>query len=291
MQRTTMRHILGVWVAIGLVLSIATCGGNADTSPVAPSSTNGSPASPQIEPGARLVVDIVSSRGATLPVVIIAPSLLPLAAVVLLEGDDGTVTLGGTSEDPQIQSEGFLARNADAFAAQGLLVALVGVPSDRATGIDISYRISTQQSDDVAAVVAWIDARVSLSVWVLGMSRGSYSAANSAVRLNGVVDGFAVCSASTAPTGGPLPGGLLDMNLDQITIPSLVVGHQDDTCPGTPPTGVAAIAGALTSSRSVTQKIFTGGSPAISQPCGPRSAHGYFGIDDEVVAFMAGVMR
>ena len=178
MQRTTMRHILGVWVAIGLVLSIATCGGDADTSPVAPGSTNTSPASPQIELGARLVVDIVSSRGATLPVVIIAPSLFPLAAVVLLEGDDGTVTLGGTSEDPQIQSGGFLARNADAsdratarnadaFAAQGLLVALVGVPSDRATGIDISYRISTQQSDDVAAVVAWIDARASLSVWVL----------------------------------------------------------------------------------------------------------------------------
>ena len=286
-----MRRVLGVWVAVGLVLSIATCGGDADTSPVAPSSTNASPASPQIEPGARLVVDIVSSRGATLPVVIIAPSGLPLAAVVLLEGDDGTVTLGGTSEDPQIQSEGFLARNADAFAAQGLLVALVGVPSDRATGVDISYRISSQQSDDVAAVVAWIDARASLSVWVLGMSLGSYSAANSAVRLNGVVDGFAVCSASTAPTGGPLPGGLLDMNLDQITIPSLVVGHQDDTCPGTPPTGVAAIAGRLTSSRSITQKIFTGGSPAMSQPCGPRSAHGYFGIDDEVVAFMTGVMR
>jgi hypothetical protein len=224
-------------------------------------------------------------------VVIIAPSGLPLAAVVLLEGDDGTVTLGGTSEDPQIQSEGFLARNVDAFAAQGLLVALVGVPSDRATGVDISYRISSQQSDDVAAVVAWIDARASLSVWVLGMSLGSYSAANSAVRLNGVVDGFAVCSASTAPTGGPLPGGLLDMNLDQITIPSLVVGHQDDTCPGTPPTGVAAIAGGLTSSRSITQKIFTGGSPAMSQPCGPKSAHGYFGIDDEVVAFMAGVIR
>ena len=176
MQRTTVGHILGVWVAIGLVLSIATCGGDADTSPVAPSSTNTTPASPQIEPGTRLVVDIVSSRGATLPVVIIAPSVPSMAAVILLEGDDGTITLGGTSEDPQIQSEGFLARNADAFAAQGLLVALVGVPSDNATGIDLSYRISTEQSDDIAAVVAWIDARASLSVWVLGMSLGSYSA-------------------------------------------------------------------------------------------------------------------
>jgi hypothetical protein len=224
-------------------------------------------------------------------VVIIAPSVSPVAAVILLEGGDGIIGLGGTSEDPQIQSEGFLARNADAFATQGLLVALVGVPSDHPTGLDISYRISNEQSDDIAAVVAWIDARASLSVWVLGMSLGSYSAANSAVRLNGVVDGFAVCSPSTAPPGGPLPGGLLDMNLDQITIPSLLVGHQDDTCPGTPPTGVATIAQALTSSGSVTQKIFTGGPPAMSQPCGPKSAHGYLGIDDEVVGFMAGVMR
>jgi len=276
---------------MGLGLSTLSCGGDAEISPVAPSSINSSPPTLQIELGSRFVVDIVSSRGATLPVVIIAPSVFPRAAVVLLEGDDGTVALGGASENPQIQSEGFLARNADAFAAQGLLVALVGVPSDRASGIDISYRISSQQSEDVAAVVAWIDARASLPVWVLGMSLGSYSAANAAVRLNGVVDGFAVCSASTAPVGGPLPTGLLDMNLGQITIPSLVVGHQDDTCPGTPPSGVAAIAEALTSSRSVTQKLFTGGSPPMSQSCGPRAAHGYFGIDNEVVAFMATAMR
>ena len=281
--------IFGILMWLGV--STVSCGGDAEISPVAPSSTESPPATPEIELGSRFVVDIVLSRGATLPVVIIAPSVPPRAAVVLLEGDDGTITLGGTAENPQIQSEGFLARNAAAFAAQGLLVALVGVPSDRASGIDISYRISSQQSEDVAGVVAWIDERASLSVWVLGMSLGSYSAANAAVRLNGVVDGFAVCSASTAPVGGPFPSGILDMNLDQITIPSVVVGHQDDTCPGTPPTGVAAIVEALTSSRSVTQQVFTGGAPPVSQPCGPRSAHGYFGIDNEVVTFIASAMR
>ena len=51
------------------------------------------PASPQIDPGARLVVDIVSSLGATLPVVIIAPSVPPMAAVILLEGDDAVPSL------------------------------------------------------------------------------------------------------------------------------------------------------------------------------------------------------
>ena len=245
----------------------------------------------QIELDARFVVDIRSSRGETLPVVIISPSVLPRAAVVLLEGGDGIVTVVGSSEGPVIQSEGFLARNADMFASKGLLVALVGVPSDQENGIDLDYRISSRQSDDVAAVVDWIDARASLPVWVLGMSLGSYSAANSAIRLNDVVDGFAVCSASTTPTGGPLPGGILDLGLAEIVVPSLVVGHEGDTCPGTPPTGVAAIAGALTSSESVTQKVFGGGMPAPSPPCGPQSPHGYFGIDEEVVPFMASTMR
>jgi len=241
--------------------------------------------------GARFVVDIVSARGATLETVIIAPNALARAAVILLEGDDGTIDLGGTPDDPDIQREGFLARNADAFASQGLLVALVGAPSDYPDGVELSYRTSAQQSDDVAAVVAWIDARASLSVWVLGMSLGTFSATNSAIRLNGMLDGFAVCSASTAPTGGALPNGILDMNLAQITMPVLVVGHQDDTCPGTPASGVARVAAALTSAGPVTQRVFTGGSPPMSQPCGPKSPHGYFGIDDQVVTYMAGVMR
>ena len=88
-----------------------------------------------------------------------------------------------------------------------------------------------------------------------------------------------------------MPNGILDMELDQIAMPALVVGHQDDACPGTPASGVAAIADALTSAGLVTQRVFTGGSPPMSQPCGPKSPHGYFGIDDEVVTYMAGVMQ
>ena len=296
MERKIGRLVLEVFVVASSCLLAAGCGGNNDAaSPLAPSSTSpetaGASASPGIEPGARFVVDIVSARGATLKTVIIAPNGVARAAVILLEGDDGTIDLGGTSDDPDIQSEGFLARNADAFAAEGLLVALVGAPSDYPDGVELSYRISAQQSDDVAAVVAWVDARASLRVWVLGMSLGTFSATNSAIRLNGVLDGFAVCSASTAPTGGPLPNGILDMDLVQITMPALVVGHQDDACPGTPASGVAAVAAGLTSAAPVTQRVFTGGSPPMSQECGPKSPHGYFGIDDQVVTYMAGVMR
>jgi len=239
--------------------------------------------------GSRSVVTIDSPRGASLETVIISPNAAPSAALILLEGGDGLITLGGNADDPQIQSQGFLARNADLFAAKGLLVALVGAPSDHSGGIEIAYRISEDQSTDVAAVITWLDARVSLPIWVLGMSLGSYSVSNTAIRLGGMLDGYAVCSASTAPPGGPRPNGILDLALDQITVPAVVVGHMDDACPGTPSSGVARIADALTASPMVSQRVFTGGDPAQSGPCGPLAPHGYLGIEDEVVTYMAGI--
>ena len=80
------------------------------------------------------------------------------------------------------------------------------------------------------------------------------------------------------------------MGLGQITAKGLVVGHVDDACPGTPPAGVAKIAAALTSAPAVAQKLFEGGDPPQSHECAPHSPHGYFGLDAEVVAYMAGVM-
>ena len=51
-----------------------------------------------------------------------------------------------------------------------------------------------------------------------------------------------------------------------------------------------ASASALTSAPAVAQKLFEGGDPPQSHECAPHSPHGYFGLDAEVVAYMAGVM-
>ncbi len=268
--------------------STETPSGGAGSAPTRSTSTG---ATSTIENGSRSIVDIESTRpGITLESVIIAPITPAIAAVILLEGGDGGIGVTGSANNPVIDSQGFLARNADAFAAQGLLVVLVGPPSDFPSGVELSYRISLEQSQDVAGVVAWVDNRASLPVWVVGMSLGTYSATNSAIRLNSSVDGFAICSASTAPTGGPLPNGILDMELSQIAMPALIVGHQDDACPGTPAVAVPTIASALTYASPISQKVFTGGSPTMSQPCGPKSPHGYFGIDDEVISYMSNII-
>ncbi len=246
---------------------------------------------PGLTPGTSSTIEVASARDVTLETVVIVPEAEASAVVILLEGGDGKITINETPEGSIIESNGFLARNAVLFSEQGLIVAVVDVPSDfAAEGIDVPYRTSADQATDVEAVVDWIAERTSLPIWIIGMSLGTYSATNSAIRLAGKLDGYAVCSASTAPVGiaGMLmPTGILELEMGQITVPSIVIGHVDDSCPGTPSSGVADVVDALVNAESVVSNVFTGGLDAVSPPCGPLSPHGYYGIDAIVVAFMA----
>jgi len=223
--------------------------------------------------------------------VIIVPEVEASAVVILLEGGDGKVTFEETPAGAMVVSNGFLARNAGAFSEQGLVVAVVDVPSDfSAAGIDIDYRTGADQATDVEAVVDWISERTSLPIWVIGMSLGTYSATNSAIRLADKVDGYAVCSASTSPpglAGRDWPTGILELEMNEITVPSIVIGHEDDECAGTPSSGVQDVVDALVNAESVVSNVFGGGKPAASPPCGPLSPHGYYGIDEDVVRFIA----
>ncbi|MFP6750796.1 MAG: hypothetical protein VB855_03895 [Pirellulaceae bacterium] len=224
---------------------------------------------------------------------IIVPEVEASAVVILLEGGDGKITINKPPSGTEIGGNGFLARNAVAFSEEGLVVAVVDVPSDSSVaGIDIYYRTSADQATDVEAVVDWISERTSLPIWVIGMSLGTYSATNSAIRLAGKVDGYAVCSASTSPPGpgGKLwPTGILGMEMEQITVPSIVIGHEDDECVGTPPSGVGDIVDALVNAASVVSNVFDGdgGLKPESDSCEPLSPHGYHGIDEVVVRFIA----
>nr|ADI22634.1 hypothetical protein [uncultured verrucomicrobium HF0500_18J03] len=219
------------------------------------------------------------------------PEVEASAVVILLEGGDGKITINETPAGAEIGGNGFLARNAVAFSEEGLVVAVVDVPSDfSVTGIDIDYRTDADQATDVEAVVDWIAERTSLPIWVIGMSLGTYSATNSAIRLAGKVDGYAVCSASTSPPGAAgvlMPTGILELEMEQITVPSIVIGHEDDECVGTPSSGVQDVVDALINAASVVSNVFGGGNPAASPPCGPLSPHGYYGIDEVVVCFIA----
>ncbi len=78
-----------------------------------------------------------------------------------------------------------------------------------------------------------------------------------------------------------------DLALDRIRVPTLVVAHEDDECRVTPPDGAERIAKGLVNAPKVAVRMFSGGDSPRSGACGARSAHGFLGIEQDVVAAIA----
>jgi hypothetical protein len=81
---------------------------------------------------------------------------------------------------------------------------------------------------------------------------------------------------------------LVDVRVKDIRIPTLVVHHRDDGCPSTPYQDAVALMGSLTQTPRHALITMEGGLPPRSKPCDALSAHGYLGIEDKVVAVIAG---
>jgi hypothetical protein len=75
--------------------------------------------------------------------------------------------------------------------------------------------------------------------------------------------------------------------LKDIRVPTLVVHHRDDACRATPFTDTPALVRELAAAPRRELLTFTGGDPPLSGPCEARAAHGYLGLDAEVVAAIA----
>jgi len=74
-------------------------------------------------------------------------------------------------------------------------------------------------------------------------------------------------------------------DLAAINVPVLILSYSGDKCTVSPPGDASSIKSALKSSTKVEVQIARGGSPAPNaDPCEANSEHGYFGIEDQVVA-------
>jgi pimeloyl-ACP methyl ester carboxylesterase len=117
---------------------------------------------------------------------------------------------------------------------------------------------------------------------MIGVSRGTISAANAAARLGTAgPDGLVLLSPVTAGRHERLA----DVRIETIAVPTLVVHHRGDACSASPPTGARALVRRLkraTGSRSVAlgQRART---PDEADPCEALTRHGYLGVEAEVV--------
>jgi pimeloyl-ACP methyl ester carboxylesterase len=221
----------------------------------------------------------------------------PVAAVILFEGDHGGLGLFAASGKPVMGwgKQGFLARSRQAFAAHGLTVAVIDSPSDKKE-MDAIWRMSPEHADDIAAVIGAVKKESAAPVWVVGMSMGSFSAPNAAIRLAGDIDGLVLVSSVTRSREkwdirDSYPNGIINMNLEKIMVPALIVSHKEDGCEITPASDAEKLKNALKNSPKVEIATFTGGKKPKSKPCQALSAHGYFGIEEPVVTAIAGFIK
>jgi len=140
---------------------------------------------------------------------------------------------------------------------------------------------------DAAVVIAALRQRAAVPVWVVGTSLGSLSAVNAAVRLkDGGPHGLVITSSPTRNTNKN-NGTVFDAGLSDVRVPTLVVHSENDACIGTPGADARPMFGRVRAERK--ELLHFSGAPGGSglAACEPYSAHGYFGIDADVVKAIA----
>jgi pimeloyl-ACP methyl ester carboxylesterase len=192
------------------------------------------------------------------------------ASVILLPGGGGV--LAGVRNN-------FLLRVRGQVVQQGLSVAVPDAPSDHGSGMDARFRASAEHAQDLAAVIAFLRSKSPAPVWLVGTSRGTVSAANGAMRL-GPTQVAGIVLTSTVWVGG-----ISNVPLGEIAVPTLVVHNRDDGCAESPYTGAAPGLAQLTKAPAK-ELISVQGGRSQSRPCDAMSTHGYLGIEDEVVTPM-----
>jgi len=210
-----------------------------------------------------------------------------MASVILLPGGHGNLEL---NKSLVARGNNFLIRTREAFGNQGFQVAVIDAPSDRKpAGMRSGFRQSGEHVADIEAVAHYLRKRVNVPVWLIGTSRGTESAAYVAIRCRETIAGLVLTSAiSESKRKG---GGVTRMQLESLKIPVLIVAHREDACELTPASGAERIKNALVKSPRAETVYFEGGVPPRSKPCEGLSAHGFFGIEREVVDAIAAFIK
>jgi len=230
------------------------------------------------------VVDITSRPGVTQRFVLLTPRQ-PKAAVILFAGGHGGLRIKDDGGFAWGQGN-FLVRTRQVFADHDLAVAVIDTPSDRRSEPFLNgFRQTPQHVADVKAVIAWLRDQVKVPVWLVGTSRGTQSAAFVATQLTGRDGPDGVVLTSTIlkdPRGRPVP----DMDVGKLTIPVLVVHHEQDGCSLCAYGDVPRLMDKLGRVPRKELMAFKGGQ-SRGDPCEAFAYHGYNGIESDVVGKIA----
>ena len=167
----------------------------------------------------------------------------PIAVLMLFTGGDGRLNLAPNQQNTGLTN--FLVRTRYHYAAEGYVVAVVDAASDflahnhaettdangflHRSGL-VGHRLPNRLHGDkylldLAAVMNDLRQRYpNLSLWAVGTSRGTISAAVAAANVTPPPDGIVLTSSITGPDA---VGDLGGVDLESINIPALIVTNKE----------------------------------------------------------------
>ena len=227
------------------------------------------------------VIDIPTRPGVTQRILLLAPPE-PRATVILFAGGHGGLHIYANGSMKWGDSN-FLVRSRQYFADSGVAVAIVDAPSDRQSPPYLQgFRQTPDHVSDIKAVIGLMRESIKVPVWLVGTSRGTQSVAYLASEL----------AASDGPDGIVLTSTMLkdrkersvsDMPLNKISIPVLVVHHEQDGCEHCSFALIPALMNKFGNSPKAQLLTFKGGENQ-GDACQAMAYHGFNGLEREVVA-------
>jgi pimeloyl-ACP methyl ester carboxylesterase len=235
------------------------------------------------------LVSIDTPRGVKQAFILIEPEA-PVASVILFAGGHGALGLKDASS-MEWGERSFLVRSREKFAAHKLIVAVVDAPSDREDGMDSTFRMGNAHAGDIGAVAAYLKELADVPVWLVGTSTGTWSAAWGAIAADHI-DGLVLTSTITRTRphwklAQTHSDGVASLPLEEITLPTLIVSHADDSCDITPAAGASKLRKRLENAKPVEVVLLSGGETTESEPCEAMSRHGFLGVEGEAVDAIA----
>jgi pimeloyl-ACP methyl ester carboxylesterase len=238
----------------------------------------------------RVSVVTLLTRGEVTQSFLLMQPNQPVAAAILFAGGPGRLPLMRLARGEFLDRGNFLVRIRYEFFKRNIMLAIVDAPSDRQdnTGMQRFFRAGPEHAKDIAAVVAHLRTLSPVPIWLIGTSAGTESVASIVTKSEDGIGGIVLTSSMTVTT--PMGPNVLDLPLERVRVPALVVAHQGDACRYSPPHHAERIIEKLSNANRKAQVMIEGGHSAMSEPCEALSAHGFYGVEVETVDAIVGFM-
>lgn len=226
----------------------------------------------------------IASRNQKIRAILLKPQK-PIASVILLAGGHGKMDIAPNGNIGWGRGNQLVRTRAE-YLKQGFAVLVPDIAPDWKTpaGVVNGYRFNPLHGADIGALVAYMRT-IAEPVVLVGTSRAGVTTGVTLLVTEGKNrPDFVVLTAPMLMPHGKQPSFLraIQGNRQKAQIPMLIVGHNKDQCPMTSPASIGDFQKWRGSDNLEILRL--DGPQGAGHPCEAKAAHGFIGIDDQVVS-------